>query len=200
MFYSDLYRRHLLDMHIDDWHEDFLREFSPEAYVENLKTAHVNYAMVYLQSHAGLCYFPTKTGTIHRRFEKEPDLIRRVVDLCHEAGIRVIGYYSLNYNTREHDRHPDWRALQENGRSLRENGSGGETLSFASPQQARYGLCCPSNRDYRNFVYEQIDEMLAYFSVDALFFDMPFWNHTCFCRDCVTAFGGPIPADRKSVV
>lgn len=195
MFYSTLYRRHLLDMHIDDWHEDFLRDFSPTVYVENLQKAKVNYAMIYLQSHAGLCYFPTETGTVHKRFEAEPDLIRRVVELCHAAGIRVIGYYSLNYNTREHDKHPDWRALQTNGRSLRENGSGGEKLSFASPQQARYGLCCPSNPDYRQFVYDQIDEMLDYFSVDALFFDMPFWNHTCHCGYCTAAFGGPVPAD-----
>lgn len=195
MFYSNLYRRHLLDMHIDDWNEEFLRDFSPEVYVENLKKANVNYAMIYLQSHAGLCYFPTKTGTVHKRFEKEPDLIKRVVDMCREAGIRVIGYYSLNYNTREHDKHPQWRAVQENGKSRRENGSEGEELAFASPKQARYGLCCPSNLDYRRFVYDQIDEMLEYFDLDALFFDMPFWNHTCYCEHCVKAFGGTIPAD-----
>ncbi len=195
MFYSNLYRRHLLDMHIDDWNEEFLRDFSPEVYVENLKKANVNYAMIYLQSHAGLCYFPTKTGTAHKRFEKEPDLIKRVVDMCREAGIRVIGYYSLNYNTREHDKHPQWRAVQENGKSRRENGSEGEELAFASPKLARYGLCCPSNLDYRRFVYDQIDEMLEYFDLDALFFDMPFWSHTCYCEHCVKAFGGPIPAD-----
>ena len=196
MFYSNLYRRHLLDMHIDDWNDEFLRDFSPEAYVENLKKAKVNYAMIYLQSHAGLCYFPTKTGVIHKRFEKEPDLIKRVVDMCHEAGMKVIGYYSLNYNTREHDNHPDWRQLQENGKSRRENGSGEkEDLAFTSPQLARYGFCCPSNHDYRQFVYDQIDEMLQYFQLDALFFDMPFWAHTCHCEHCLKTFGGPLPED-----
>ena len=86
MFYSTLYRRHLLDMHIDDWHEDFLRDFSPTVYVETLQKAKVNYAMIYLQSHVGLCYFPTETGTVHKRFEAEPDLIRRVVEPCPAAG------------------------------------------------------------------------------------------------------------------
>lgn len=195
MFYSKLYRRHLLDMHIDDWNEEFLRDFSPEAYVENLKKAKVNYAMIYLQSHAGLCYFPTKVGVMHKRFENEPDLIKRVVDLCHEADIKVIGYYSLNYNTREHDNHPEWRMVQENGRSRRENGSEGDELSFASTKLARYGFLCPSNMEHRDFVYAQIDEMLEYFDCDALFFDMPFWPHTCYCRHCVKAFGAPIPAD-----
>ena len=45
MWYSNLYRRHLIDMHIDDWSPEFLSQFSPEAYVENLKTAQINYAM-----------------------------------------------------------------------------------------------------------------------------------------------------------
>ena len=196
MFYSNLYRRHLLDMHIEDWDPEFLSEFSPETYVENLKKARINYAMIYLQSHAGLCYYPTKTGVMHKRLEKEPDLIKRVVDLCHAAGIKVCGYYSLNYNTREHDRHPEWRMVQIDGKSRRESGSSSdEQLSFASTQQARYGLCCPSNHDYRKFVYAQIDEMLEYFDCDALFFDMPFWLHTCYCPKCTEAFGGPIPED-----
>ena len=54
MFYSNLYRRHLMDMHIEDWDPQFLSRFCPETYVENLKKANINYAMIYLQSHAGL--------------------------------------------------------------------------------------------------------------------------------------------------
>ena len=184
MFYSELYRRHLLDMHIDDWNEEFLSEFSPEAYVEDLKTAEINYAMIYLQSHAGLCYYPTKTGVIHKRLEHEPDLIKRVVDGCHQAGIRVCGYYSLIFNTAEHDRHPEWRMKQNSGLSVRESGGGGADLAFANPKKARYGHCCPNNPDYRAFVNDQIDEMLDYFELDALFFDMPFWPHTCYCDFC----------------
>ena len=34
MFYSKLYRRHLLDMHINDWNPEFLSRFSPEVYVD----------------------------------------------------------------------------------------------------------------------------------------------------------------------
>ena len=65
MWYSHRYRRHHIDMHIDDWDESFLSRFFPEHYVNNLKIAHINYAMLYLQSHAGLCYWPTKTGVMH---------------------------------------------------------------------------------------------------------------------------------------
>ena len=195
MFYSRLYRRHLLDMHIDDWDESFLSRFSPEDYVENLKKAKIGFAMIYLQSHAGLCYWPTKTGVMHKAFAKAPDTMLRLVRLCHENNIRVCGYYSLIYNTREHDRHRDWRMVTETGISRRESGQQDDSLAFASPKTARYGLCCPNNPDYRQFVYNQIDEMLAWFPVDAMFFDMPFWPHSCHCDHCRQAFGADIPTN-----
>lgn len=196
MWYSKLYRRHLLDMHIEDWHSDFLAEFSPEVYVENLKKAHINYAMVYLQSHVGLCNFPTKTGVMHKRVEQEPNLIKRVVDLCHQNGIKVCGYYSLIFNTREHDRHPSWRMKTAEGFSMREGNVNNTGLAFAG-EGSRYGHCCPSNLEYRQFVYDQIDEMLAYFDCDALFFDMPFWPHTCYCESCRKAYGKAIPFEKN---
>lgn len=196
MFYSNLYRRHLLDMHIDQWDDSFLSRFDPEEYVANLKRAGINYAMLYLQSHVGLCYYPTKTGKMHRAFEKDPGMMQRLVELCHREGIAVCGYYSLIYNTFEHDRHPDWRMLDHYGQSRRENGSlDSNELAFASPKQARYGLCCPNNPAYRDFVEAQVNELMDYFDCDALFFDMLFWEHTCYCEHCQKAFGGPIPLE-----
>lgn len=60
MWYSNRYRRHLCDMHIEDHDGRFLSEFSPEDYVDNLKRAHIDVAMLYLQAHTGLCYYPPK--------------------------------------------------------------------------------------------------------------------------------------------
>ena len=40
-WYANNYRRHLLDMHLDDWNEKFLSEFDEYAYLENLKKAHI---------------------------------------------------------------------------------------------------------------------------------------------------------------
>lgn len=185
MWYSNMYRRHLCDMHIDDWNNEFLSKFSPEEYVKNLKTAHIQNAMIYFQSHVGLCYYPTEVGHIHKAFIGKEDMIKKVVDLCHENNIMVTGYYSLNYNTIEHDLHKDWRMIKENGKSQREDNcisDGG--LSFASVHEGRYGLCCPNNFEYREFVYKQIDEMLEYFDCEGLFFDMPYWPHTCYCDKC----------------
>lgn len=173
-------------MHIDDSDERFLSEFSPENYVEALKTAHINDAMIYLQAHTGLCYYPTKMGVMHRAFVGKEDMMRRTVDLCHENGIKVMGYYSLVYNTAEHDRHPDWRLVHEDGRSGRQRGEedGVPAQDYKKIKGARYGLCCPNNPDYTAFTYAQIDEMIDYFPVDGFFFDMPFWPHPCYCAHC----------------
>jgi len=172
MWYKNCYRRNLVDMHIDDWDESFLSEFDPEEYVANLKRAHIEGAMVYLQSHAGHCYFPTKVGHMHAAFKGKEDMMRRMVELCRKEGIYVIGYYSLIFNTYEEDKHPTWRMVKpDSGRSRREEGS-------------RYGLCCPNNPEYVEFVKAQIREMAEYFTVDGMFYDMLFYPHVCDCEAC----------------
>ena len=172
-WYENCYRRHLLDMHIDDWSDEFLSEFSPEEYVRLLKKANVQVAMIYLQSHLGLCYWPSKTGKVHKHFIDKPNDVKTLIDLCRAGGIKVVGYYSVNFNTWAHDRHEDWRMREADGHSRRESDAG-----------QRYGLVCPNNMDYREFVYRQIDEMLAFFTLDGIFFDMLFWEHICYCPAC----------------
>ena len=172
-WYETCHRRHLLDMHIDDWSDEFLSAFSPEEYFRLLKKANVQVAMIYLQSHLGLCYWPSQTGKVHRHFIDKPDDMKKLIDLCRRNGIRVVGYYSLNFNTWAHDQHPDWRMREADGLSRRESDKG-----------QRYGLVCPNNGDYREFVFRQIDEMLAFFELDGIFFDMLFWEHICYCPSC----------------
>ncbi len=186
-WYSNRYRRHLCDMHIDGWDERFLSEFSPEDYVTNLLAAKINAPMLYFQSHAGWCYYPTKFDCVHPAFREQPDRMRRLVDLCHEHGMAVVGYYSLNYNTWAHDQQPDWRMVDRNGLSNRER------------DNSRYGFCCPNNADYRKFVRDQIQEMLTYFKVEGMFYDMPFWPQTCYCEKCrarwAAEVGGEMPTN-----
>lgn len=171
-WYETAWRRNLVDMHIDDWDESFLSAFSPDAYYEYLKRAHVQAPMLYLQSHAGHCYFPTKVGHMHASFRGCEDKMRRLAELCRSGGMHVVGYYSLIYNTYEEDRHPEWRIIADSaGRSKRQAGG-------------RYGHCCPNNPDYRAFVLDQIGEIADYFTLDGMFYDMLFWPAICRCEHC----------------
>lgn len=189
MWYKNNYRRHLLDMHIEDWNDEFLSEFSPEDYYDNLKRAGITAPMIYFQSHVGYCYYPTKSGYMHKAFEGRENMMKRLVDLCHEGGMDVIGYYSPTYNNWAHDTHPSWRMLNQEGKSERELGN------------VRYGYCCPNNDEFRSFVKEQIHEMTEYFTFEGMFYDMPFWPHHCYCESCKNRWekecGGELPTSKE---
>ena len=141
MWYQTAYRRHLCDMHIEDWDEQFFSQFSPEKYVQDLITAKVQNPMIYLQSHVGLCYYPTASGQMHKALIGREDLMKRTVDLCREKGMPVVGYYSLIFNTREHDAHPDWRMHKKDGMSQRENPQPQcQAMDFSTAHSYRYCL------------------------------------------------------------
>lgn len=198
MWYNSSIRRHLCDMHIDDWNPEFLSAFSPEDYLENLKKAKIQNAMLYFQSHVGLCYYPTKTGKMHRAFAGREDAMKRLAELCRREGIAVTGYYSLIYNNWAYRQHPDWRIVDKNGNASVE-ASAAATSEFSNNRAGRYGTCCPNNPDYRAFVSAQIEEIAGYFTFDAMFFDMLFWPDLCYCAHCKARWerevGGALPEE-----
>ncbi|HHY81618.1 MAG TPA: family 10 glycosylhydrolase [Clostridiales bacterium] len=169
-WYKNSYRRNLIDMHIEDWNEEFLSQFNSVKYVELLKKAKVQSAMIYINSHVGYCYWPTKTGEMHSAFKGE-DKIGEVIDLCHKEGMDVIVYYSLIYNNWAYENHPEWRMKDVNGAYSCDNGS-------------RYGLCCPNNMEYRDFVFAQIEEFCSIYEFEGVFFDMTFYPLVCYCDSC----------------
>ena len=70
-WYTNSFRRNLVDMHISDWDESFLSQFDPEQYLKCLKIANIKSAMIYLQSHTGLCNRKSESGKTHRAFLKD---------------------------------------------------------------------------------------------------------------------------------
>ena len=66
MWIEGNYRRNLMDMHIDDWNEEFLSKIDVDEYVDALKDAGIQAAMVKGRPHTGLAYYPTKVGRMHK--------------------------------------------------------------------------------------------------------------------------------------
>ncbi len=184
-WYKNSFRRHLMDMHIEDWNEEFLSKFDPVALVENLKNANIQAVMLYAQSHNGLASYPTKIGKVHNAFQKRPNMMKEAVDLCRQEGLSVMIYYSLIYNNYAYETYPEWRVLTDEGKGAREYGG-------------RYGLCCPNNPDYKKYVKGQLKEVVDYFDFEGFFFDMTFWPWHCQCEHCKARWakesgGKPIP-------
>ncbi len=175
-WYKGVYRRQLTDMHIHDEDDAFLSQFSADEYYDNLVRANIQSPMIYLQSHTGLCNYPTQTARTHKRFLTGENEIKKLIQKCKDGGMKVVGYYSLIFNNWAAENHPSWEQYDANGKSFRDHGQ-------------RYGLCCPNNEEYRTFVKAQIDELANEFkNLDGLFFDMPYWEITCYCDACKQRF------------
>lgn len=177
VWYENNYRRNLMDMHIDDWNEEFLSKLNCEEYVEALKDAGVQTAMVKAMPHTGLKYYPSKIGRMHRGL-KNKDFVGEMVERCHAAGIKVELYFSQVFDNWAYNNHPDWRCITANGLTFKEwRGEG-----FF--RNGRYGIVCPNNEDYRNYVKENVQEICQKYKFEGMFLDMTFWPDVCFCPSC----------------
>ena len=172
-WYKNTFRRCLIDMHIDDWNDEFLSAFDIDDVIENYLTGKIQAPMIYLQSHTGHCYYRTKSAVSHKAFRKT-DKIIRLINKCKHIGLKVVGYYSLIFNVWAELNHPELAMIFPDGKTSIESGS-------------RYGLCCPNNREYRNFLVSQIKEISEVApNIDGIFYDMPYWPVNCHCPACKT--------------
>lgn len=184
--YRDRRRRVLIDMHIGDWDPRFLSRYDPAAVVRSVRDANADAAMLYFQSHIGLCYWPTVSGVRHRGCS-DYDLAGETLAALTAADIPVCAYYSVGFNNRAWLDHPDWRIMPATAPSI-----------GALPRE-RYGIVCLNNPDYRAFVDAQIAEILAY-RVDAIFFDMVWWNGVCRCAACRDRYAHETGAEIPDIV
>lgn len=181
--YRDARRRLLVDMHIPDWDDGFLARYDPRQLADTVAATGADGAMLYFQSHVGLCYYPTEVGERHRAMGAN-DWVGEALAAFAEHGVPVCAYYSVNFNNRAWLDHPDWRLMPA------------APAAIGLLPRERYGIVCLNNPQYRAFIDAQIAEIAAY-PVDAFFFDMVWWNGVCTCPSCRERYrveaGQPIP-------
>ncbi len=180
-WYQHAYRRAVIDMHIPDWDPAFLSKFDPAEYARQLERSRAQSVVCYCQSHVGLFNYPTKVGKEHAAFNGR-NVLKEMIDRCHEKGIAVQIYTSLIFDRWCADQHPDWRIRTADGNIL---GQGG-----------RHGLLCP-NSPYREYVRSFVREICQTFKFEGIRFDMTFWPGICYCEHCKKRYadevGGMIP-------
>ena len=195
-WYTNSFRRNLVDMHIDSWSDEFLSQFDVQKYFECLQTAQVQSPMIYTHSHVGYCNWASESGEMHPGFGGA-DKIAQLFDLCNDAGMDVIAYYSLIYNNWAYDHHPEWRVVDGSGITSRIVEDGDESLMMEG--RGRYGVVCPNNLEYREFLKLQFAELCANYKFAGIFLDMTFWTMLCCCESCKRRYlaetGQEIPRD-----
>jgi alpha-L-fucosidase len=147
-WYRKSYRRNLVDMHIEDWNPEFLSAFDPNKYVEMMKIANVQTAMIYANSHIGYCYWPTQSGHMHAGLGGR-DILAEVLGEIRKQEMDPVLYYSLIYNNWAYEKHPDWRMVDVNGLPSRDPR---HAWSLGDIHGGRYGHCCPNSQGYRDFL------------------------------------------------
>lgn len=177
MWIEGNYRRNLLDMHIDDWNPEFLSKVNVDEYVEALKAAGVQAAMVKGKPHTGLCNYPTKVGRMHKGL-KGYDYFGEMIRKCHENGIAVIAYFTQIFDNWAYEEHPSWRLVTAEGKNFREYRGGGDF------KNGRYGIVCPNNKEYRAYVEACLTEMNTMYDFEGMFLDMTFFPEVCYCDSC----------------
>lgn len=185
-------RRNLVDMHIAADDPRFLASFDPAAYVENLRAARVQVAMIYANSHAGWCHWPTRVGAQHPGLHGRT-MLREIFDACHAAGMDVVLYWSLIFDNWAYERFPGARIRDASGRASREPRAG-------APAGSRYGVCCPNAAEYRAYTAAQVADFCGALEFEGVFFDMTFWPSVCFCPHCAARFRAEAGRDIPSVV
>ena len=170
-WYQKSLRRLLVDMHIPDWDEYFLKDFSAERYADMLALAKVDTAELYAGSCLGLCYWPTKIGIQHRQLHGR-DLLGENVEACRKRGMKIQIYLNV-WCRAVYEAHPEWRIVLADGKT--------------SGEDSRFGHCC-INTPYRQYFLDLFGELVSRYECEGYWIDMIGIYWPCYCAGCREKF------------
>jgi hypothetical protein len=186
---TSTYRRFLLDLHVPDWDQAFLRHFDPEHFLDLVAEAGVATVTVPSNGHHGLAFWPAETGPRHGA-AGAATILPRLLDGAGRRGLNRVVYYCTTYVEWYWQAHPEARIVDAAGVSRRVSMPGW-------PYPRRFAVCCLNDPGYRAFVLAQLAEIAGGYEFEGLNLDMLFWPGVCYCPSCAARFkeatGQPIP-------
>ena len=160
-----------LDFHTGPWVPDVGRDFDAKQFARTFKDAHVDSVTIFGTCHHGHAYWLTKRPERHPSLPKRLDLLGEQIEALHAAGIRAPIYLSVQCNEFCANTHPEWIALEPDGRQVKRRGRsplepGWQIMDLSSP--------------YQDYLAEQLAEVLDKFApVDGIFMDMCWDQPSC---------------------
>ncbi len=170
-----------LDFHTSPDIHDVGRDFDPGAFAQTFVDAHVDSVTLFAKCHHGHLYYDTDRAERHPGLSPSLDLLRAQIDALHARGIKAPIYVSVQVDEYAARQHPEWCAMDENGRIAKNGGplgAGWHTLDMSSP--------------YQEYLAEQLAEVLERFApTDGIFLDMCWDQPSCsrWARDGMLARG-----------
>lgn len=171
-----------LDFHTSPDIKGIGSRFSKEQFQAALKEGNVDSITCFAKCHHGLCYYPTKVGTMHP--ELDFDLLGAQIEAAHEIGVRAPIYITAGWSDGDVKNHPEWRSTRLDGTHFK-----GKLRDDALPTDYRpdnaWDYLCLNDGAYCRHIYEITEEVCKrYEKVDGLFFDICFMEPYCVCDEC----------------
>lgn len=110
------FRQIHLDFHTSDLIPDVGADWNPDEFAGTLRSAHVNSINVFAKCHHGYAYYATRIATPHPSLKV--DLLGDMVRVCRASNIAINYYYSLVWDVATAREHPEWRAVDRNGKPM----------------------------------------------------------------------------------
>lgn len=171
--YKTAYRGYLIDHHSPAPPVITLDKLDPAEYEAFFAEANLSTLLLYTKDHWGYSYYDTAVGTRHPALDR--DWILQVSEILKRRGIEFTAYYSVEYDTLAPRLHPEWAVRDAQGRPMALTG-----------RIAKWGVACYET-GYRQYVLEQLKEVVAGYRPDSLFLDI-FGKTLCYCDACRAKF------------
>ena len=162
-----------LDYHIPELSIPAFGRFDMAHYLEQLRRSDAEAVTLFAKDHFGNSFYPTRAG--HRHRDLPCDLLGTAAAELRKAGKRVLAYYSLCWEKRAADLHPEWRQLDAENRPFGAEGP--------------WGTVCVNSPYMEELVLPQLREIVGWYPVHGIFIDIAMMNpQGCFCPHCRERF------------
>lgn len=166
-----------LDFHNSELIENVAEDFDAEAFSDTLRRAHVDSVTLFSRCHHGMLYYDSRRfpERVHPQLQVR-DLLKRQAESCRRKGLRVNLYTSVRWDVYTVKQHQEWVCIDENGALSDYEGKGYFEAGFYK------NLCL--NTGYRDWLKEQLQEVMEEIPADGVWFDASFVVECC-CPICM---------------
>ncbi|MGE5557626.1 MAG: alpha-L-fucosidase [Bacillota bacterium] len=153
--------------------------FDGAVHAAKAKDAGADSLVFFGKCHYGFSYYPTRIGTVHPGLQK--DMLGEFVKGCREAGLGATCYYSVFLDGAAVRKRPEWILRKDKGPLKEQDFSG------------KYLPVCVNSGYPDELLIPQSLEIIERYDVDELFYDTMSEFIPCYCGNCRSRFGKPIP-------
>ncbi len=168
------YRQIHMDFHTSERIEGVGEKFDPEEFAAVLKKARVDSVTCFARCHHGWLYYESEQHPelIHPGLVKS-NLLTEQIKACHDVGIRVPIYTTVQWDGRMAAAHPEYCVITAEG-----------ALDGYNPYNPGFYTFLCVNSPYRDFLKDHLKEILTKLPGDGIFLDIVL-ERDCSCRFCL---------------